>query len=219
MSITIVCNTYKGEMRNMEETYKAVYQNGYAIFGIGKTDDEAIADAMEWVDDPEELKEQIEAGQKNVHGDMKLIIISRALRDAVIEHGGDIAIINDDGIYRSEQEMTQSQTVLFQYENEEIECKVTWNPIREPVIDFFDSHTGYTGKSDPGAAQGNWWYQDDESQEILRSLIEAVRAWGNNEDWTQYLSWSQGAEDVFEFEWDGVSRSGEMGEYRELTRK
>ena len=125
------------------------------------------------------------------------------MRDAVIEQGGDIAIINDDGIYRSEQEMTSSQTVVFRYENEEIECKVTWNPIREPVIDFFDSHTGYTGKSDPGAAQGNWWYQDDESQEILRSLIEAVLAWGNNEDWTQYLSWSQGAEDVFEFEWYG----------------
>ena len=89
----------------MEETYKAVYQNGYAIFGTGKTDEEAIADAMEWVDDPDELRESIERGQKNVHGDMKLITISRALRDAVIEQGGDIAIINDEGIYRSEEEM------------------------------------------------------------------------------------------------------------------
>jgi hypothetical protein len=86
-------------------------------------------------------------------------------------------------------------------------------------VNFFDRNTGYTGKSDPGAAQGNWWYQDDESQEILRSLIEAVYQWGIDEDWTSHLSWSQGAEDVFEFEWDGVSRSGEMGEYRELTRK
>ena len=203
----------------MEETYKAVYQNGYAIFGMGKTDEEAIADAMQWVDEPDELKARIESGQRNVHGDMKLITISSALRDAVIEHGGDIAIIEDQGIYRSEEEMTESQTVLFRYENEEIDCKVTWNPIREPVIDFFDRQTGYTGKSDPGAAQGNWWYQDEVSQEILRSLIEAVRVWGTDEDWTSHLSWSQGAEDVFEFEWDGVSRSGERGEYRELTRK
>lgn len=89
----------------MAETYKAVYQNGYAIFGIGKTDEEAIADAMQWVDEPDELRESIEQGQKNVHGDMKLITISRALRDAVIEQGGDIAIINDEGIYRSEEEM------------------------------------------------------------------------------------------------------------------
>ena len=103
----------------MEETYKAVYQNG-AIFGMGKTDEEAIADAMQWVDEPDELKAQIESGQRNVHGDMKLITISRALRDAVIEQGGDIAIINDEGIYRSEEEMTSSQTVVFRYENEEI---------------------------------------------------------------------------------------------------
>lgn len=89
----------------MEETYKAVYQNGYAIFGTGKTDEEAIADAMQWVDEPDELKAQIESGQRNVHGDMKLITISRALRDAVIEHGGDLAIIEDHGIYRSEEEM------------------------------------------------------------------------------------------------------------------
>ena len=74
------------------------YQNGYAIFGMGKTDEEAIADAMQWVDEPDELQAQIESGQRNVHGDMKLITISRALRDAVIEHGGDLAIIEDWGI-------------------------------------------------------------------------------------------------------------------------
>ena len=203
----------------MEETYKAVYQDGFAIFGTGATEDAAIEDAKQWVDEPDTLKSEIESA-RGFHGDMKIIRISKSLKEDVEKRGGNIPVIkDDDGIYRSEEEMTSSQTVVFRYENEEIECKVTWNPIREPVVNFFDRNTGYTGKSDPGAAQGNWWYQDDESQEILRSLIEAVRAWGNNEDWTQYLSWSQGAEDVFEFEWDGVSRSGEMGEYRELTRK
>lgn len=112
------------------------------------------------------------------------------------------------------------QTVKFVYENEEIECKVEWEDDgKEFDVNFFDPQTGYTGRSDPAAVQGNWWYQDEESQEIIRSLIEAVRRWGTHDDWTQYLSWEDGAEDVFEFEWDGVTRSGYDGEYRELSRK
>lgn len=206
-------------MESKEETCFGVYQYGYCVYGVGTTETAAIEDAKQWVEAPDKLESEIESGRSGIVGDMIIITISKALAEKIQKQGGDVAIINDAGIYRSEEEMTSSQTVVFRYENEEIECKVTWNPIREPVVNFFDRNTGYTGKSDPGAAQGNWWYQDDESQEILRSLIEAVRAWGNNEDWTQYLSWSQGAEDVFEFEWDGVSRSGEMGEYRELTRK
>jgi hypothetical protein len=112
------------------------------------------------------------------------------------------------------------QNVKFVYENEEIECKVEWEDDgKEFDVNFFDSHTGYSGKSSPAGAQQNWWYQDEESQEIMRSLIEAVYQWGCNDDWTQYLTWEDGAEDVFEFEWDGVTRSGYEGEYRELTRK
>lgn len=112
------------------------------------------------------------------------------------------------------------QNVKFVYENEEIECKVEWEDDgKEFDVNFFDSHTGYSGKSSPTGAQQNWWYQDEESQEIMRSLIEAVYQWGCNDDWTQYLSWEDGAEDVFEFEWDGETRSGYDGEYRELTRK
>jgi len=76
----------------------------------------------------------------------------------------------------------KSQTVIFRYGEEEISCKVTWNQYKDPVIDFMDRQTGYTGKSDPGAAQGNWSHQDNESQEVIRSLIEAVYQWGTDEE-------------------------------------
>ena len=112
------------------------------------------------------------------------------------------------------------QNVKFVYDSEEIEAKIEWEDDgKEFDVNFFDSQTGYTGSSDPGASQGKWYYQNADDQEKLMSLINAVREWGNNDDWTQYLTWEDGAEDVFEFEWDGVSRLGYEGEYRELTRK
>lgn len=117
------------------------------------------------------------------------------------------------------------QNVKFQYVNEngtemqKIECKVEWAEEDGSYdVNFFDRQTGYSNNSSPTGAQGNWWYQDAEEQEIMRSLIEAVYQWGNREDWTEFLTWEDGAEDVFEFRWDGVSRSGYAGEYRELTR-
>jgi len=91
-----------------EETWFAVYQDGFAIFGIGATEDAAINDAKQWVDEPDNLKSEIESA-KGFHGDMKIIRISNEVKLAVENHGGNIGIICDDnGIYRTEKETENS---------------------------------------------------------------------------------------------------------------
>ena len=88
-------------MENENTTCQAVYQVGIAIFGIGKTNSEAIADAKQWVDDPENLESDLDKGQSNNYGDMIIITISKAVEDKVEEEGGDIEIVRwKDGIYR-----------------------------------------------------------------------------------------------------------------------
>lgn len=90
-----------------EETFYAVYQDGYGIFGIGGTESEAIEDAKQWVDEPDNLESEIESA-RGFHGDMKIIKISRSLKEDVEKRGGNILIIKDGaGIYRSEREQTQ----------------------------------------------------------------------------------------------------------------
>jgi hypothetical protein len=82
------------------KTYSAVYQYGYAIFGVGKTDEEAIEDAKQYADEFE-----IKEGQPN-SGDMILIKISEALYNKVNEIGGDIAIEEGErGVYYLPEEI------------------------------------------------------------------------------------------------------------------
>jgi len=91
-----------------EETWFAVYQVGFAIFGTGATEEAAVDDAKQWVDEPDNLKSEIESS-RGFHGDMKIIRISKSLKEDVEKRGGDILIIeDDDGIYRSEEEMAHS---------------------------------------------------------------------------------------------------------------
>lgn len=104
-----VCNTHERcENMTNEETWFAVYQDGFAIFGTGATEESAIDDAKQWVDEPDDLKSEIESA-RGFHGDMKLIRISKPLKEDVEKRGGNIPIIkDDDGIYRSEEEMACS---------------------------------------------------------------------------------------------------------------
>lgn len=102
-------------------------------------------------------------------------------------------------------------------EIESIMCEVRWDENMEPVIDFFDRNTGFTGKSSPAASQGNWYFPDEASQLNIRSLIEAVHQLGNDEDWTERLSWEDGAVDEIDFEWTG-EYEGYEGEYKSLMR-
>ena len=92
-----------------EETWFAVYQNGFAIFGTGATEEAAVEDAKQWVDEPDNLKSDIESGRRGFNGDMKIIRISKSLKEDVEKLGGSILMIEDaDGIYRSEEEMAHS---------------------------------------------------------------------------------------------------------------
>lgn len=88
-------------MENENTTCKAVYQVGIAIYGIGKTNAEAITDAKQWVDDPDNLERDLDKGQSNNFGDMIIITISKAVEDKVEDQGGEIEIVRGrDGIYR-----------------------------------------------------------------------------------------------------------------------
>ena len=88
-------------MKNENTTCQAVYQVGIAIYGIGKTNAEAIADAKQWVDDPDNLESDLGKGKPNNYGDMVIITISKAVEDKADEEGGEIEIVRGkDGIYR-----------------------------------------------------------------------------------------------------------------------
>lgn len=84
----------------MSEIFYAVYQDGYGIFGIGSTESEAIEDAKQWVDEPDNLESEIESAQGFV-GDMKIVRVSNDVKLAVENHGGNIGISKDDaGVYQ-----------------------------------------------------------------------------------------------------------------------
>lgn len=76
----------------METTAKyAVYQYGYAIFGIGQTIDEAIEDAKQYADNLPDYTETYRG--QNVDGEMYIINITDRLYYKVQEVGGsDVAI-------------------------------------------------------------------------------------------------------------------------------
>lgn len=79
----------------MKDTYYAVIQVGYPVFGVGKTADEATKEAEEWAESLD-LVDEHEA----VDGDMVLVECSKALHDAVQQMGGDVIYeIDDDGLY------------------------------------------------------------------------------------------------------------------------
>ncbi len=70
----------------MSENKYAVYQYGYAIFGIGTTTDDAIEDAKQYADDlPNEIP--MYAGQ-NIDGTMYLIVVTDRLYEEVARIGG-----------------------------------------------------------------------------------------------------------------------------------
>ena len=94
-------------MKNENTTCQAVYQVGIAIYGIGKTNSEAIADAKQWVDDPDNLESDLDKGKSNNYGDMIIITISKAVEDKADEEGGEIEIVRGrDGVYRLPEEGT-----------------------------------------------------------------------------------------------------------------
>ncbi len=90
-------------MADKEETFYAVYQYGYAIHGVGKTKEETIENAKEWVDNQDTLEEDLKDRPND--GDLTMITISEAVKVEVDEYGGDVAIQEDeDGIYRLPRE-------------------------------------------------------------------------------------------------------------------
>lgn len=72
------------------ETLIAVEQHGYAIFGIGQTDAEAIADAAQWIDADTNLA-NIGRNPRPADGEMRLIEITAALAAQVRSQGGSFA--------------------------------------------------------------------------------------------------------------------------------
>ena len=82
--------------------FYAVYQSGFCVYGVGTTPNEAIDDALEWVDfERDELVEP----HSSVYGDVCLGECSEAFSDYVQQHGGDIPFSEQDGILRLESEL------------------------------------------------------------------------------------------------------------------
>jgi hypothetical protein len=67
----------------------AVVQNGYAIFGTGTTEAEAIADARQWLDADADIDDL--PRKSRTAGEMYLTTCTEALAAAVQARGGDIA--------------------------------------------------------------------------------------------------------------------------------
>lgn len=90
---------YKGDEKKMN--YFAVYQRGCAVFGVGTTEEEAIEDAREWVDDFEEMKAQIEAqNDSNEFGKFQIVAITDEAKKEIDRCGGNICLeVGDDGAY------------------------------------------------------------------------------------------------------------------------
>ena len=69
------------EKSETEETYRAV-ATGYAIYGLGKDEAEAITDAKQWVESEyEDNLEDIIVRDKPQYNDFTIIKISRAVKE------------------------------------------------------------------------------------------------------------------------------------------
>lgn len=69
---------------------KAVYQSGYAIFGIGEDLEEAINDANQYLDEPVDIESIETASHGEIYGKMYFASITDELvRD--FENWGDVA--------------------------------------------------------------------------------------------------------------------------------
>lgn len=71
---------------NGKKTYYGVLQIGCSFFGFGEFADEAVEDAKEWVNEPDELEEQIEEC-RGFDGDMTIVEVPQEIYD-----------LRDDGI-------------------------------------------------------------------------------------------------------------------------
>ena len=71
------------------ETYYAVAQANTAICGVGRSENAAIGEANEWLDDPV-TAESLEEGDVRVDGDLVLVECTSALFDLVESEGGDV---------------------------------------------------------------------------------------------------------------------------------
>ncbi len=82
----------------------AVVQDGYAVFGVGETELEAIADARQWVSDPDSLKYL--PGWPNFRGDTYISLCTDALVAAVKRDGGQIKhTLHTDGVVYLDDEL------------------------------------------------------------------------------------------------------------------
>jgi hypothetical protein len=96
-----------------EEIYIAV-ATGYAIYGLGKDEAEAITDAKKWVESEyEDNLENIIVRINPQYNDFTVIKISRAVKERVEENGGsieddEVSIVKcPDGIYRLPEEVQE----------------------------------------------------------------------------------------------------------------
>lgn len=72
----------------------AVIQNGYAIFGVGETEEEAREDAAQWLDDSKESLKQ----ESGIDGGICCVNCTKSLHDAVKENGTLTWADHNDGI-------------------------------------------------------------------------------------------------------------------------
>lgn len=92
---TINEKTNEQAQESTEKLYWAVEQTGYAIYGVGETQEEATQDALPWLDDVdsyEDLEEVLEGTDhgRGFSGDLRWAMITPALYKAVKEDGGDL---------------------------------------------------------------------------------------------------------------------------------
>lgn len=79
----------------------ALIQNGYAIFGVGNTEDEACENAREWLENPDEAIARAKENEIVApYGEFFIAPITDELAEKVEIVGGDVTFFpNDDGIF------------------------------------------------------------------------------------------------------------------------
>ena len=77
----------------------AVYQIGYAIFGVGATPDAARADAAQWLVGGEEAAAAVPMYRRGeaIDGDVVIVPCSDALASQVMAQGGSDGFLEMDG--------------------------------------------------------------------------------------------------------------------------
>jgi len=79
---------------------KAVYQVGYAVYGVGETEQAALEDAVEWIEgvsSAEDVAALLVPEHEAANGGFVLVDITDAAAKAVAEHGGDITFGDMNG--------------------------------------------------------------------------------------------------------------------------